>query len=134
MSGLSTALAAAAALAAATLAFTATSGSAAAPTQANCFLANEWRGWKSPSPNVIYLRVGGSEVWRLELSAGSSQLQAPGVHLVSQVRGSDWVCSPLDLDLTLADDSGSMREPLFVKSIAQLSPQEAEAIPRQFQP
>ena len=99
-----------------------------------CFLASNWQGWKSPSPSVIYLRVGINEVFRLDLSAPSSQLQDPDVHLVSEVRGSAWICNPLDLDLKVTDDHGLMREPLFVKSITKLSPDEVAAIPKEFKP
>src|ERR1700722_6803404 len=96
----------------------------------SCFLSNDWEGWKSPSPNVIYLRVGVSRIYRLALSAGSNQLQEPDVHLINKVRGSDWICDPLDLDLQLADDHGIFREPLFVKAITRLTPDQVAAIPR----
>jgi hypothetical protein len=96
----------------------------------SCFLSRDWEGWKSPSPNVIYLRIGVSQIYRLDLSAGSNQLQEGDVHLINKVRGSDWICSPLDLDLQLADDHGIFREPLFVKSITRLTPDQVAAIPR----
>lgn len=96
----------------------------------SCFLSRDWEGWKSPSPNVIYLRVGVSRIFRLDLSSGSNQLQEPDVHLVNKVRGSDWICDALDLDLQLADDHGIFREPLIVKAITQLTPDQVAAIPR----
>jgi hypothetical protein len=60
--------------------------------------------------------------------------QSPGLHngdrfLVNRVRGSDWICSPLDLDLTLADHNG-YREPLISRSLRKLTPAEVAAIPR----
>ena len=101
----------------------------------SCFLVSDWRGWKSPSPTVIYLRVGVSDVYRLDLAGGSYQLRAPNVHLINRVRGgSAWVCHPLDLDLAVADDHGQLREPLIVTSITKLSSEEAKAIPAKFQP
>ncbi len=99
-----------------------------------CFLASEWSGWKSPSPSVIYLRVNVNTIYRLDLSAGSNQLQEPDVHLVSQIRGSDWICSPLDLQLEVADSLGVFREPLIVKSITRLTPDEVKAIPAKYRP
>jgi hypothetical protein len=99
-----------------------------------CFLANDWQGWKSPSPNVIYIRVRPNDVYRLDLSAGSWQLQNPGVHLVNVVRGSNWLCSPLDFDLELRDDHGVMQQPLIVKSMERLTPDEVKAIPTKFRP
>ena len=97
-------------------------------------MANDWQGWKSPSPTVIYLRIRINDVYRLDLAAPASDLDAPDVHLVSVVRGSDWICNPLDLDLRLADDHGVFREPLFVKSITKLTPEQVKAIPAKFRP
>lgn len=104
----------------------------ATPTQRtdSCFLANDWDGWKSPNPNVIYVRVGVSRIYELDLSAGSNQLQEPDMHLVSKIRGSDWICDPLDLQLQLADNHGAFEEPLFVKSITRLTPDQIAAIPK----
>jgi hypothetical protein len=96
----------------------------------SCFLSRDWEGWKSPSPNVIYLRVGVSRIFRLDLSAGSNQLQQPDMHLVDVVRGSDWICDPLDLQLQLKDDHGAFEEPLIVKAITQLTPDQIAAIPK----
>jgi hypothetical protein len=98
--------------------------------QSSCFLSRDWEGWKSPSPNVIYLRVGVSRIYRLDLSAGSNQLQEPGMHLVDVVRGSDWICDPLDLQLQLKDDHGAFEEPLIVKAITRLTPDEIASIPK----
>jgi hypothetical protein len=61
----------------------------------------------------------------------------PGTHarkygdrfLINQVRGSNWICSPLDLDLTLSDRQG-FREPLIARSLRKLTPAEIAAIPR----
>ena len=115
----------------------------AAPSQAadpapksgeSCFPASDWQGWKSPSPDVIYIRVRASAVYRLNLSAGSWSLQDPGVHLVNVVRGSDWLCGPLDFDLELRDDHGVMRQPLIVRSMERLTPDEVKAIPAKFRP
>jgi len=105
----------------------------AAPS-AGCFLSANWNGWKSPSPSVIYLRVNARDIYRVDLSTPSTTLSDPDVHLVNVLRGSDWVCTPLDLQLHVVDDFGTFREPLIVKSITRLTPEEAEAIPAKFRP
>jgi hypothetical protein len=99
-----------------------------------CFLANDWRGWRSPSPTVIYIRVRLNDVYRLDLSAGSWQLQDPAVHLVNVVRGPAWICGPIDFDLELADNHGVTRQGLIVKSMQRLTPDEVKAIPAKFRP
>ncbi len=106
----------------------------ASNADSSCFAASQWNGWKSPSPSVIYLRVGVNDIYRLDLSYGSSELDEPDVHLISLLRGSDWICSPLDLQLAVADDSGGFREPLIVRSITRLTPAQIAAIPPKFRP
>jgi hypothetical protein len=116
-----------------------------------CFYITQWRGWKSPSPNVIYLGVNLHDVYRVDLSAGSQLLQAPDVHLVSRTRGPDSVCSAIDLQLEVSDDiggggggrfragiggdlGGGMREPLIASKLTKLTPDEIAAIPKQYRP
>jgi hypothetical protein len=93
-----------------------------------------WESWKSPAPDVIFIRVSLNQVYRLDLSAGSPMLQDPDVHLVNKMYGSDWVCTPLDLQLWVSEDLGGMREGLIVKSIRRLTPAEIAAIPPKYRP
>jgi hypothetical protein len=122
------------AAAAASLVSFAGAAASAADTHDACFLSSQWAGWRSPSPDVIYLRVDMNRIYKVELSSGSSMLQDAGMHLVSRIEGSDWICSPLDLQLELADDHGGFREPLIVKSLTLLTPDEVKAIPRKYLP
>ncbi len=110
----------------------------AAPTDAkpahhdDCFMSGRWSGWHSPAPNVIYLRVNVGDIYRIDLSAGSPMLLWPDVHLVNHVRGSDYICTPLDLDLSVAESGGGggIREPLIAKAITKLTPEQIAAIPK----
>src|SRR5580704_2047566 len=125
---------AAAAMAAFAISTPARATAQAAHTGGGCFLATNWQSWKSPSPDVIYVLVGVHDVYRFDLSSGSNQLSQPDVHLSSQIRGSDWICSPMDLQLEVVDTGGVFREPLIVKSITKLTPQEIAAIPPRYRP
>jgi hypothetical protein len=123
-------------IAAALLGLMATSAQASSTPapERHCFFITQWQGWKSPSPDILYLKVNMHDVYRVDLSAGSSQLQWPDVHLVSIVRGgSSSVCDALDLDLSVSDNDG-FREPLIAKSITKLTPEEIAAIPPKFRP
>lgn len=125
-----------AALAACALTAVAASAQAAPGAKAPstpCFFVSQWNGWKAPSPNVLYLGVNLHEVYRVDLSAGSSELQEPFAHLISRIRGSDSICSPLDLDLQVSDNNG-FREPLIAKSLTKLTPEEVAAIPKKYRP
>ena len=109
------------------------STSSQAPARSPCFFVTQWQGWSSPSPNVLYLRINNRDIYRVDLSAGSSMLRAPDMHLVSINRGSNSICSAIDLDLKIADNHG-FSEPLIAKKLTKLSPEEAAAIPKKFRP
>jgi hypothetical protein len=96
----------------------------------DCFRSNDWDGWSAPGDgDVLYLRVNRHDVYRVDLSPGARVRKDPDRFLINQVRGSDWICSPLDLDLTLSDHHG-FREGLIARSIRKLAPAEIAAIPR----
>lgn len=98
--------------------------------RAPCFFINQWEGWRAPNANTIYLRVNMNQIYRADLSAGSDQLTWPGVyHLVSRVTGSSSICGPLDLQLAVSDGHG-FRQPLIVKSLTLLTPEQVAAIPK----
>jgi hypothetical protein len=106
---------------------------AASPSTNNCFFVTQWQGWKSPSPDVIYLGVNLHDVYRVDLSAGSSMLSWPNMHLVSIVRGGDSICTALDLDLKLSDDHG-FTQPLIARTLTKLTPEQVAAIPKKYRP
>ena len=121
-------------IAALVLGSAASSASADTASHSACFLTTNWDGWKSPDPSTILVRVQMHRVFRLELAHPSTQLNDPSVHLLNQVRGSAWICAPIDLDLSVVDDRGRMREPLFVKGMSELTPAEVKAIPAKYRP
>jgi hypothetical protein len=100
----------------------------AKPAAPSCFFSTDWQNWHAASTDTIYLRVKLNDFYKVELSHGSYMLRDPTVHLISIVRGTSSVCTPLDLDLKVSD--GVMIEPLFVKSITRLTPDEVKAIPK----
>jgi hypothetical protein len=104
---------------------------AAAPAR-SCFFSRDWDSWRAPDDHTIYFRVRMREFYRVDLSAGSPMLTDPANHLVSVMRGTDTVCSPLDLDLKVSD--GRITVPLIAKSITKLTPEQVAAIPKKFLP
>jgi len=125
------ALAAGALAAVSTPAFAAPDSKAGAERR-SCFYSSQWTSWRSPSKDVIYLKVGVRDVYKVGLSAGSSQLKWPGNYLISQVRGSSSICSAIDLDLAVSD--GHFSTPLIAKSLTKLTREEIDAIPAKFRP
>jgi len=106
----------------------------AAPGQAparDCFLSSNWQGWSAPrDADVLYLRVRGDSIFRADLTPGTRVHRYGGHYLVNQIHGSSWICSALDLDLTLTSYGGFPRA-IVVTNLRRLSAEEAAAIPRQ---
>src|ERR1017187_53618 len=71
----------------------------------NCFYVTQWRGWKAPSPDVLYLGVNQHDVYKVELSVGPA-VSWSSVELISKTRGGGGVCTALDLDLSVSDGHG----------------------------
>jgi hypothetical protein len=110
---------------------------AAAPERSSpkaCFASNSWDGWSAPGDgDVLYLRVQARDVYRVDLAPGSHASKGADRFLVNRIRGSNWICSPLDLNLTLSDHQG-FREPLIARSLRKLTPAEVAAIPPKDRP
>jgi len=101
----------------------------------SCFRSSDWEGWKAPNENTLYLKVRMHDIYRVDLSAGSPALKWPSTHLVNVLHGSDLICSPLDLQLSVADSGGGgFHTFLIAKAITKLTPEEAAAIPKKDQP
>lgn len=109
-------------------------GGQGGPPSDTCFWSADWQDWTSPAPDVVLLKVGASQVFRLDLREGSNQLKYPDMHLFNRHQHGPWICTPQDLDLLLSDDHRIYSEPLFVKSITRLTPDQIEAIPAKYRP
>ena len=99
----------------------------------DCFSSTQWRGWSSPTPDVIYLRVRTNDIYRLDLLPGGSPIDTGGQFIISEVRGSNRICSANDLQLWIADSVG-FRTPLFPRAIRKLTPEEVAALPPDHRP
>jgi opacity protein-like surface antigen len=111
----------------------AASAAPAAPAEAkhnSCFLSSNWSGWHAPDDKTLYLRVNLHDIYRVDLSSPSPLLTWPDTHLVNVMRGSSYICAPLDLQLSVADNGGGGRDFLFVKAITKLTPEQVAGIPK----
>lgn len=107
---------------------------AAAPdATANCFQSQQWQDWRAPDSKTIYVRVHNKDIWRIDLSGGSNLLTDPANHLIDNLQDSQWICRPTDLSNLKVSD-GRVVEPLFVKAITKLTPEQAAAIPQKDRP
>jgi hypothetical protein len=98
-----------------------------------CFYSRQWQGWKAPDAKTLYLGVNMHDVYRVELTGASPELQGPGMHLVFKAHGGDSICSALDLDLSVSDGHG-FSTPIIARTLTKLTPEEVAAIPPKFRP
>src|ERR1700761_3439540 len=80
---------------AALLALAGNAAAADAPTDqpGRCFSTVNFNNWKAgPDAKTIYIRVGTRDYYRLDLSTSCYALQSPNPHLITQWRGSNFVC------------------------------------------
>jgi hypothetical protein len=96
----------------------------------SCFTSSSWNGWSTAAGgDALYLRVNLKDVYRVDLTPGTHARRYGDQFLVNNVRGSNWICSPLDLDLAISDHHG-FRQPLIARGLRKLSAEEIAAIPR----
>ncbi|MEI9996714.1 MAG: DUF6491 family protein [Rhizomicrobium sp.] len=114
---------------------------AAAPAAADpaarhsqCFFVNGFENWKAPDARTIYIRVNLHRYYRLDLANSCSALLMPDSHLITKWRGSSSVCSALDWDLKVSQGFPGAATPCIVKTMTELTAEEAAAIPKKFKP
>ncbi len=94
-----------------------------------CFFTRNWDSWHAPDANTIYLKISMHDIYRVDLSSGSDLLTWPDAHIINKVRGTDSVCAPIDLDLSVSNGHG-IQEFLIAKAITKLTPEQIAAIPK----
>jgi hypothetical protein len=99
-----------------------------------CFFSNEFQDWKAPDARTIFIRVGLHRYFRLDLTGTCQTLLWPDSHLITHVRGSDSICSAIDWDLKVSQSPNGIPEACIVKTMTELTPAEAAAIPPKFKP
>jgi hypothetical protein len=100
---------------------------------ARCFYANDWESWKAVDGHTMYVRVGIHRVFRLDFASTCQEMTWPDTHLITVFRGSNSVCSPLDIDLKVSDGHG-FAEPCIVSGLSELSPDQIAALPKKSLP
>jgi hypothetical protein len=121
-------------LALAPLAHAATDTAAPPHKGSGCFATNTWESWSTTNNgDALLLRINNRDIYRVDLTPGTHASKGADRFLINQVRGSGWICSALDLDLTLSDHMG-FRQPLIATKMRKLTPTEIAAIPRKEMP
>jgi len=107
----------------------------ASAQQRSCFRAMDWRGSSAGGPHDLYVRVGMHDVWHLGMTQECFGARSPGAVRISDVvRGSNEICSPADLQITVAPQGSSFSTPCIVTSMNRLTPDEVKGLPRKAVP
>ena len=99
-----------------------------------CFSVSEMSGWRSPDGKTIYIRTGADRYYRLDLARRCSTLTGIYPHLLLGSHGSGQICSAFDLDVKASESPGGIIEPCFPKTLAELSPAQVAALPKDAKP
>lgn len=97
-----------------------------------CFYASNVRGFDAAEQDkVLNVRVGASDVYRMELLGTCPNLDfANGIALVS--RNSTFICAGIDATIVYEGPNGPQR--CQISNISKLTPAEAKALPRSERP
>jgi hypothetical protein len=99
-----------------------------------CFLSRDYQAFRPIDRHAMYIRVGVSDVYRIDFEGECPRITYPDARLITVVRGSDQICGPLDWDLRISQGPPDIAEPCIVKSQTPLSPAEVAAIPPRQRP
>lgn len=105
---------------------------AGAKSADQCFAVRSIDGFNAPDDHTVYLRVGISDVYRLDLMTDCIDLHFKETLALENVPASPWICSPLDATVISRDPGFHQRCP--VTAIHKLTPAELAALPKRDRP
>jgi hypothetical protein len=99
-----------------------------------CFMSGAIENWRAaPGASTIFIRAANSHYYRIDLARACSPLKWPDAHLITHSFGGGLICSPTDITLAASEGMG-FSEPCFIHGMSELTPQEAEALPKDVKP
>ena len=108
---------------------------AAAPAKPDqCFRSIDYQDFRAINDHSFYIRTQINTVFRIDLAAPCTELTYPDAHLITVIRGSDYICDALDWDLKVGEEPPSIPEACIVSKQTRLTPAEAAAIPPKLRP
>jgi hypothetical protein len=97
-----------------------------------CFVRRDINGFSAPNDRTVYIRVGVSDVWRLDLMTECTGLAFRNAFALEARPATAWICSPLDATVIVRQTGISQRCP--VSAMHKLTPDEIAALPRRDRP
>jgi hypothetical protein len=106
-------------------------GGASAHAAEQCFYMNNIQNSRAADDSTVYLRVGVSDIYRIDMQNPCPNLQNSKL-IVRSVSGSGQICHAIDVDLKVADEG--FRAACVARDITKLTPDEAAALPSKIRP
>lgn len=97
-----------------------------------CFVRRNINGFSAPNDSTVYIRVGVSDVWRLDLMTDCTGLSFHNAFGLEARPATAWICSPLDATVIVRQTGISQRCP--VSAMHKLTPDEIAALPKRDRP
>lgn len=103
-------------------------------SRGSCWRSEEFDQFRAINDHSFYMRTHTNRYFLITTSS-CPNLTMPQSRLITQVRGSDLICGPVDWDLRVGEGGvGGFAEPCIVQNQRELTPAEAAAIPRSLKP
>lgn len=99
---------------------------------AQCFLQQNINGFSAPNDRTVYVRVGVSDVWRLDLMTDCTGLSFRQSFALQGSPTGPWICNPLDATVRFREAGARMTCP--VSALHKLTPAEVAALPKKDRP
>ena len=97
-----------------------------------CFAKRNIEGFQAPDNRTVYIRVGVSDVYKLDLMFDCTGLAFRQGFGLESTPGDPWICKPIQATVIYREGGIAMRCP--VSAIHKLSPAELDALPKRDRP
>lgn len=102
-------------------------------TGGQCFRQHDIKAHTVVDAKTLLLRAGRNDVYRVTMRGACLAAAVSSDPIITEQHGgSDLVCKPLDLDLSIA--KGGFATPCLIDSIARMSDAEVAALPKRLRP
>jgi hypothetical protein len=110
------------------------SGAQAAPSRDACFARSNINGFSAPNDRTVYVRVGVSQIFRLDLMTKCINLTFRQNIGLEARPANAFICSPLEATVVYRDTGGGFPQRCPVTAIHKLTPEEIAALPKKDRP
>ena len=100
-----------------------------------CFRSSDIRSHKFADGKTLLVNVRNKDVYRITMRGACMNGAMDSDPLITRIPpGSNIICKPIDMDVSVAKGGFGFSTPCFVDSIVKVSPEELAALPRKLKP